>query len=106
MGAQYQGRCYASADDAASALWSGAGPVVGPGSPPVVSVVEWGGASWQVASYQGGTLLQVVPVPSVAFASCDVADSALDGMALGWVVAGVWAAAWAVHVLRTTLGWR
>lgn len=106
MGAQYHGRCYASADDAAFALWSGVGPVVGTGSPPIVSVVEWGGSSWQVASYQGGSLLGSVQVPSVAFATCDVADAAIDGIALGWMVAGVWAAAWAINVLRTALGWR
>lgn len=105
MGAQYSGRCFDTAADAASAAWSGVGPVVGSGSPPVVSVVEWSGSAWQVASYQGGSLLGVSPAPSIAFAACDPADAALDGIALAWLVAGVWVAAWCVNVLRRSLGW-
>ncbi len=105
MGAQYAGRCFSTAADAAAHAWSGVGPVLGTGSPPVVSVVEWSGTAWQVASYQDGVLVDVVAAPSIAFASCDPADAVLDGMALGWLVAGVWVAAWAVHVLRRALGW-
>jgi hypothetical protein len=105
MGAQYQGRCFDTAADAASAAWSGVGPVIGPGSPPVVSVVEWTGTAWQVASYQSGSLLGTVAAPSIAFASCDVAAGAADGAALAWLVVAAWAGAWALHQLRRAMGW-
>lgn len=105
MGALYAGRCYDTATDAAAAMWSGAAPVVGTGSPPVVSVVEYG-TGWQVSSYQGGALLGTQALPSVGFATCDVAGSTLDGLALGWAVALVWVAAWAISVLRRPLAMR
>lgn len=104
MGAQYQGRCFGTAADAAAAAWSGVAPVLGSGSPPTLSVVEWSGAVWQVATYQGGTLLSVQAVPTIVFGSCDPADAALDGAALGWLVVSVWAAAWAVHAMRRAMG--
>lgn len=104
MGAQYQGRCFDTAADAAAAVWSGAAPVVGSGSPPTVSVVEWSGTAWQVATYQSGALLSVQAAPSIAFGSCDPADAALDGLALGWLVVGVWVAAWALRAMGRALG--
>lgn len=105
MGALYGGRCFDTATDAAAAMWSGAAPVVGTGSPPVVSIVEYA-SGWQVSSYQGGVLLASQALPSVGFSECDVSASALDGVALGWAVALVWVAAWGVSVLRRPLSMR
>lgn len=105
MGALYGGRCFDTATDAAAAMWSGAAPVISAGSPPVVSVVEYA-SGWQVSSYQSGVLLSSVAVPTVGFASCDVAGSALDGLALGWLVALVWVAAWGLSMLRRPLAMR
>ena len=105
MGALYAGRCFDTATDAAAAMWSGAAPVVGTGSPPVISVVEFA-SGWQVSSYQGGALLGSVAVPTVSFAACDVSESAVDGASLGWLVALVWIAAWAVSNLRRPLSMR
>lgn len=104
MGASAQGRCFDSAASAADAVWSGVGPVVS-GSPPSISVVELGGTGWQLATYQGGVLQSVEAVPSIAFAPCDPAAGALDGLALGWMVVGVWVVAWGINVLRRGLGW-
>lgn len=104
MGFAFGGRCFDTQADAADAAWSGVGPVVS-GSPPIVSVVEKGVSGWQVSSYDGATLVSAVAVPSVAFGECDPGAMALDGVALGWLVVGVWAAAWAVNVLRRSLGW-
>lgn len=105
MGAQYLGQCYDTSADAAAAAWSGVAPVVGPGSPPVVSVVEWSGTAWQVSSYQDGLLLDVVTAPTIAFSACDVAASAADGAALAWLVVAAWVGAWALHQLRRAMGW-
>lgn len=105
MGALYGGRCFDTAADAAAAMWSGVAPVVGTGSPPIVSVVEYDGG-WQVSSYQGGSLLGTQGLPSVGFASCDVSGSVVDGLTLGWAVALVWVAAWALAMLRRPLSMR
>lgn len=104
MGALFGGHCYGSAADAAAAMWSGVGPVVSPGSPPIVSVVQQAGGVWQVVTYQSGTVLSVQDASIPAFGSCDVDASVLDGVALGWLVVAVWAGAWAVHVLRRSMG--
>lgn len=105
MGFAASGRCFDTASDAAASVWSAVGPVVGSGSPPILSVVEWTGSVWQVATYQGGALLSAQSVPSIAFGACSPGDAVADGVALGWLVVGVWAAAWAVNVLRKSLGW-
>lgn len=103
MGARYQGRCFDSAGDAAHAVWSGVAPVVSTGSPPVVSVVEFTGTAWQVATYQSGAVIAVEAVPTLAFSDCDPVHDVLEGAALGWLVVMVWAAAWAVHMMRRAL---
>lgn len=105
MGARASGQCFDTAADAAAAVWSAVGPVVSAGSPPTITVVEWSGSQWQSATYQGGTLLSVQAVPSIAFEVCSPGDAALDGMSLGWLVVGAWAIAWSVNVLRRAMGW-
>lgn len=104
MGWAFGGRCYGTQAEAADAAWSGVGPVLS-GSPPILSVVEKGASGWQVSSYDGAVLVSAEPVPSIAFAECSPGDLAVDGIALGWLVVGVWALAWAVNVLRRGLGW-
>lgn len=106
MGALWSGQCFGTDDDAASAMWSGVGPVVSAGSPPIVSTVEHVSGTWQIVSRQAGVVLTVDDAPDVAFAACDPGDLALDGMALAWLVVLVWVAAWAISALRGPLGWR
>lgn len=105
MGALWSGQCYSTAQDAASAMWSGVGPVITAGSPPIVSTVEFS-TVWQVVSRQSGVVLAVQDAPLPAFAACDETASLVDGMTLGWLVLAVWAVAWAINVLRRPLGWR
>jgi hypothetical protein len=102
-GALHQGRCYATADDAASAYWSSATPVINPGSPPSVSTFQHVSGSWHLITYQSGVQIESIQVPALSLASCDPGASAADGIALGFLVAAVWAAAWAVTVLRKPL---
>lgn len=99
MGALHAGRCYDTATDAAAAYWSGAGPVLSTGSPLSVSTVEFDGAAWQVVTRQEGVTVAVWPAPMPMFASCDAGSSVADGVALGWLVALVWVAAWGVRYL-------
>lgn len=98
-GALYSGRCYSTATDAASAMWSGAAPVLSTGSPPSVSTLEYDGAAWQVVTREDGVTVAVVAAPVPMFAECDPVESVADGMALGWAVAAVWLAAWGVRYL-------
>ncbi|MGC3965319.1 MAG: hypothetical protein QM803_18930 [Rhodocyclaceae bacterium] len=104
MGALHAGRCFASVSDAASAYWSGVGPVVSSGSPPILSTVERDGEGWLLVARQGGAVLSSVGVPSVQFAECNPGDAFIDGVTLGWAVAGVWAAVWGVMYLRRVWG--
>lgn len=104
MGALFGGRCFASASDARDAFYSGAGPVIGPGSPPVVSVTAFDEVrGWEVLSYGSGNLLSRVAAPEVSFVACEPSDSVADGVALGWLVLAVWAGAWAVRYLGRAL---
>lgn len=99
MGALHAGRCFDTATDAATAYWSGAGPVLSTGSPLAVSTVEFDGAAWQVVTREEGVTVAVWPAPVPMFAQCDVVESVADGMALGWAVAAVLLAAWGVRYL-------
>ena len=104
MGALFGGRCFASASDARDALYSGAGPVISPGSPPVVSVTAFDEVrGWEVLSYRSGDLVSRVAAPDVSFLACEPSDSVADGVALGWLVLAVWAGAWAVRYLGRAL---
>lgn len=105
MGARFSGQCFASASDAAAAMWSGVAPVISTGSPPIVSTVELA-SDWQIVARQDGVVLSVTAAPTVAFAPCDPMDSVTDGFTLAWLVVAVWAAAWAVSVLRRPLSMR
>lgn len=105
MGYSVSGRCFESVPDADAAAWSAVIPVLSTGSPPTVSVVEYTGTAWQVATYQGGVLQGVQAAPSIAYGSCSPGDAVADGLALGWLVVGVWAIAWSINVLRRALGW-
>lgn len=102
-GALYQGSCYATVADAASAAWSGVAPVVSAGSPPFVSTVGLVNGQWTVTTSQGGAVVGQVAVPSLGFAQCDVGASAVDGSTLGFAVVGVWVAAWCVMALKRGL---
>lgn len=98
MGALYAGRCYGTAADAATAMWSGVGPVLSTGSPPSISTVEYA-TGWFLVTRESGVVTSSVAMPSVEFAVCDPGQSVADGLELGFMVVAVWAAAWAVSYL-------
>ena len=98
MGALYSGRCYSTAADAASAMWSGVEPVLSTASPPSVSTVEFA-TGWYLVTRESGAITAAVALPSVEFAACDPGQSVADGVELAFLVVAVWAAAWAVSYL-------
>lgn len=101
-GALYLGKCFASAQDAAHFAWSGVAPVIGTGSPPTVTTVEKT-TDWQIITRQNGSVIATVDAPGLHFATCSPSQHVLEGVQLGWLVAGVWLAAWAVVVIRKAL---
>lgn len=101
MGALYGGTCFDSAASAARAYFSGVSPAVLPGSVTYVSTVEEGPTdAWAMVTREGSTVIEVNPLSYPAFVSCDPMQTMFDGMSLGWLVAGVWVAAWAVTSLK------
>lgn len=78
--------------------------MISPGSPPVVSVTAFDEVrGWEVLSYRSGKLVSSVAAPEVSFLACEPSDSVADGVALGWLVLAVWAAAWGVRYLGRAL---
>jgi hypothetical protein len=104
MGALHAGRCYSTASDAALSYWSGVGPVVSTGSPPTVSTAQYYADGWRLLTHQGETLMSSVLLPTPSFAVCDPSQAALDGIAVGFAVVGVWVTAWVISILRRPLG--
>lgn len=103
MGALYSGRCYITESDAATALWSGVGPVLSSGSPPAISTVEQISGAWYVVTRESGVVTAITEAPAVDFAVCDPGQSVADGVQLGFLVLAVWAAAWGVKFLARVL---
>jgi len=106
MGALYSGRCYSTAADAASAMWSGVEPVLSAASPPSASTVEFSGGAWYLVTRDSGVVTATTTIPAVEFAACNPADSVADGVSLGFLVVLVWAAAWGVRAVGFSFGGR
>jgi hypothetical protein len=100
MGALHSWRCYPDSESAATAVYSVVPPVL---TADGLSTVEYRSGAWVVINYTQGTEVSAVPAPSLAFAPCDPGDSVADGLLLGSLVVGVWAAAWGVRVLARVL---
>lgn len=97
MGTLYQSRCW-SDSDAASAVYSSVSPVIlSDGSLVKPAFV---GSAWKLQTFTAGVLTSSVDAPAVSLSSCDPALSVADGLALGFLVVGVWVAAYAVTVLK------
>lgn len=103
MGALYQGLCFGSVSDAAHSYFSAQPYVVVPGSVTYHARFKLDQGVWKRFVYQDSTLLSASIVSAPDFPECDSAALALDGMALGWLVAGCWVAAWAVMLIKRSL---
>lgn len=103
MGALYSGRCFSTSADAATAYYSGVGPSVLAGSPPILSTVEWDGVGWYLVSRQGGAVVSSVGAPAISFAECNAGQSFAEGAGLGMLVVSVWLVAWKFSVLKRVI---
>ena len=97
-GALYSGRCYASATDAASAAFTGVAPVVTDGGE--LRLIEHDAGAWRLNTYDGGVLIASAVVPVPAFQSCDPVQVLVDGVEMGFYLAGVWIVAFGFLLLR------
>lgn len=102
MGALLSGVCYGSATEAARVVFSAVGPVAHSGGS-FSAVEETSPDAFSMVTRDSSGVLSSVLLPTPAFPTCDPAESVADGLALGWLVAGVWALAWGVVVLRRGL---
>lgn len=105
MGYQTLGRCYETSSEATDAFFSSVAPSVS-ASPPVQVVFTKSSGDWFFQTYSMGTtasLQSSTPAVAPSFPSCSSLDQFLDGVALGWGVAGAMILAWAVSFLRRPL---
>jgi hypothetical protein len=100
MGALHSWRCYPDTESAATAVYSLVPPVL---TADGLTTVEYRSGSWVVVSYTQGVEVSSVPAPALSFVPCDPADSVAEGLLLGGLIASVWAAGWAVSILRRAL---
>jgi len=93
-----QGVCYASSSDAADALFSSGSPSVVPGATTYTAWFEKAGGVWQLhrQSIAGGVVTDLGATAQVAptFPGCDPTENFFDGLAVGWAVVALMAAAW------------
>jgi len=90
-----------SGTDASALYWSSVPPSLDASG--VTRVVSDGAGGYVWQRWESGSLVASSPVPAPNFVECSRGANAADGTALGFAVAGVWVAAWAVVVLRKGL---
>lgn len=96
------GRCV-DASAAVDLYYSSAGPSVSAGSPEFITQLERTVSGWFAVTYSGGSVVNTSAMQAPSFAACDTTETFFDGMALGWGVAAIMVAAYAVHLLRRGL---
>lgn len=107
-GAEFQGRCYVSAADAADAYFSSHVPNVVSGPTSYVLRFEFDAGVWKSVGYSidsQGTWTQhyAISAPLPAFPECNPAEGFNDGMVIGWGIASAMIAVWAITHLRKGL---
>lgn len=100
MGALHSWRCYSDPESAATAVYSAVAPSLFVDG---LTALEYRTDQWVLVTYTGGVETFSVPAPVLSFPPCDPADSVAEGLLLGGLIAGVWAAGWAVSILRRAL---
>lgn len=104
MGSLVNNVCFGSASDAVDAYFSAIPPAIVPGVD-TVSVFFEKSSTWNMYRVVYNSSMQVtsatvVAASTPAFPVCDPNEPFFDGMALGWLVAGCMAAAFAARALR------
>lgn len=96
------GQCV-EASAAVDLFFSSAAPGIVSGSPSYYSQFSKDVSGWSLETYSGGSLVSSAAVVPPSFASCDTTAPFFDGLTLGWGVAAVMVAGYAVHLLRRGL---
>lgn len=69
----------------------------------------WNGSAWVFRYFvrtddsYDFSLLGYSSIPASSYKACDMTSGVFDGLSLGWLVAGVWIAAWCFVVLRRAI---
>lgn len=90
-----------SSADASALYWSTVAPSLDASGVVIVVPDGVGGYVWQ--RWESGSMVASAAMPAPDFAVCSRGANAADGIALGFAVAGVWVAAWAISVLRRAM---
>lgn len=96
------GQCV-DASAAVDLYYSSVGPSVLAGSPSFITQLEKTVSGWYAVTYSGGAVVNTSALVDPVFAVCDTTASFFDGLALGWMVAGIMVAAYGVHLIRRGL---
>jgi len=104
MGAYYQGRCLTDSDATRQYFSSIPTVVDSSSSPPSVISVDYQSPDWLLVVRQSGVIVDSYPLSAPSFSPCSFSDSVVDGVALGFLVVGVWLAGYIVPVFLRVLG--
>jgi hypothetical protein len=104
MGSLLGSVCYQTSAEALDAYYSGKEPAFTPGAISYLSYFEKVDGDWTIIRESietDGTVtsLSSAVAPVVTFPACDPAESFLDGMAIGWLIATAMVAAFAIRHL-------
>ena len=105
MGALVFDRCYADNDAAADAFFGAKEPSFTAGTTSFLSWYEKISGVWTIKRQSVSETGVVTTLASSsatvpAFPECDTAQMLTDGVAVGWLIAGVILAAWGIQQLR------
>lgn len=93
--------CYESQSEAEAVYFGGVPPAV---SGSTVTQYQLDGGVWKLNRYDSGSMvLQSSTTAVSSFPTCSNLDRTVDGIALGWLVAGVVMAAFGAKLLRRAL---
>ena len=110
MGALYNGVCHVDSASAMQAMvFSPAFAHITPGSTTYYTLPVMIGANAniqfrQISSTGVDTAKYTVAVPVTLFPSCDPSQSFSDGLAMGWLIAGLMISAFCINLIRKQVG--
>lgn len=99
MGVYALGRCYGSQTEAYDALFSSTVPTISQGC---LHTLAKDNGQWSVMVQCEGSTSSYA-VTDYSLVECNPADSVSDGLVLGFAIAAVWIAAYAIKVLSRAL---
>lgn len=104
MGAFVGNVCYSTSAQALDAYYSAKAPDYTAGEVSYLAYPFKDGATWKIqrvsiAADGTETMLAAITAPDPGFPSCDPAESFIDGMTIGWMIAAAMIMAYAIRHL-------